>query len=92
VSKDEIINQIKSDVYQVQNFILYHYMFGSKYNTPFWKHCKKYKIKDSNFFQHLKIAKNSSYAKIFKNQDQFGAKRYGVHNSFSFKNMIDNIR
>jgi len=91
-SKEEIVNKIKSDIYQVQNFILYHYMFGSKYNTPFWKHCKKFKIKDKKFFELIKIAKSSSYHDIFKNNDLFGEERYGVHSLFNFKNMVDNIK
>ena len=36
-----ICNQnIKNEMVKIQNFILWHYQFGSKYDTPFWEYAK----------------------------------------------------
>ena len=39
-SKEYTSNKIKEYVYQLQDFILWHYSYGSKYDTLFWKHSK----------------------------------------------------
>jgi hypothetical protein len=43
--------RIKEYINKVQNFILWHYSFGSKYETKFWKYAKKLyvKNKEENF-------------------------------------------
>ncbi len=39
-SKEYTSNKIKEYVYQLQDFILWHYSYGSKHDTIFWKHSK----------------------------------------------------
>tara|TARA_B100000287_G_scaffold432169_1_gene490894 strand:+ start:6743 stop:7885 length:1143 start_codon:yes stop_codon:yes gene_type:complete len=48
---------IKKYIEEIQNFILWHYQFGSKYDTPFWNYAKKLTFKDANFNLMLKEAK-----------------------------------
>ena len=37
----EVCNQnIKSEMMELQNMILWHYQFGSKYDTPFWEYAR----------------------------------------------------
>ena len=45
---------IKQYIEQIQNFILWHYQFGSKYDTPFWKYAKTLTFKDPDFNWMLK--------------------------------------
>ena len=40
-SKKESDHFIQREVEKMQNFIMWHYHKGSKYNTPFWKYAKK---------------------------------------------------
>jgi|TARA_Y100000034_G_scaffold98646_1_gene120941 hypothetical protein len=86
-----LAQQLKERVYQTQNFILYHYLFGSKYDTPFWKHCKDYKITDPLFTQRLHEALASSFKDIVgkHNRPPF---MYGLHAPYSFKNMYEGLR
>ena len=44
-ASDHIISHIKES----QNFILWHYQFGSKYDTPFWKYASSLKFTDPKF-------------------------------------------
>jgi hypothetical protein len=50
-SKEEITKQLKKIMLNKQKqFILWHYLSGSKYDTEFWKHCSSnYKITDPDF-------------------------------------------
>ena len=54
-----ITNKFHTYVNQIQNFIIWHYSDGSKYNTPFWKAAKKLKITDPLFNKILNAAKLS---------------------------------
>ena len=40
---------IISHIKELQNFILWHYQFGSKYDTPFWKYASSLKFTDPKF-------------------------------------------
>ena len=37
-NKEEVIKEINKYILQVENFILWHYETGSKYNTKFWRY------------------------------------------------------
>ena len=41
-------------VYQNMNFILYHYQFGSKYDTPFWDYAKTLVPNDPKLYEWLR--------------------------------------
>ena len=38
-------DKFKEYVTRCQNFILYHYAFGSKYDTPFWEYAKRLSLR-----------------------------------------------
>ena len=44
---ETVINYVK----QLQNFVLWHYKYGSKYNTPFWDYAKTFTIDDPRFYE-----------------------------------------
>ena len=44
---ETVINYVK----QLQNFVLWHYQYGSKYNTPFWDYAKTFTIDDPRFYE-----------------------------------------
>ena len=51
--KEDMTKYIK----QLQNFILWHYQFGSKYDTPFWQYAKTLSFEDETFNKFLEYSK-----------------------------------
>ena len=88
-SEREILEYIN----QVKNFVLWHYQFGSKYDTPFWDYAKTLVFEDSKFNEFLKYAKdNDNYHLI---PTSYGGStplhQYGQWPLFSFKNWLDGM-
>ena len=52
-------DRIKTYIHQIENFIIWHYQFGSKYDTSFWNYAKTFKIKDPEFFDILEYSTNT---------------------------------
>ena len=50
--------EILEYINQVKNFVLWHYQFGSKYDTPFWDYAKTLAFEDKVFDQFLDHAKS----------------------------------
>jgi hypothetical protein len=79
---------IKDYTKKIQNFILWHYSFGSKYNTPFWKYSKKLsqKIKDENFYEILDFIKKYDISDLRNlNVDNNSNLKYSQWEPWSFK-------
>ena len=47
-------HQIPNYIKHLQNFVLWHYQFGSKYNTPFWDYAQQLVFNDHIFDYKLK--------------------------------------
>lgn len=45
--------KIKEYITQIESFIIWHYQFGSKYDTPFWDYAKTFTIEDPEFYKVL---------------------------------------
>ena len=78
IGKAEI--NIKEYVNQLQNFVLWHYQAGSKYNTLFWEYAQKFKFNDSNFSM---LVEESRSKDLFHDMNSVGI-RYGQWPLFSF--------
>ena len=61
----------------IETFILWHYQFGSKYDTPFWSYAKSLPFNPDEEF------KNILKKKLLEAQ-------YGQWEGYSFKNWIQN--
>jgi hypothetical protein len=85
VTPEFITNEFHTYVNQIQNFILWHYSYGSKYNTPFWKAAKKLKIKDPLFNKTLKEAKLSPMIELLDDQMIGTTEIYGQWHKWNFK-------
>ena len=46
VSAVHVKEDIRRYIKKLQNFVLWHYQFGSKYDTPFWDYAKTLTFKD----------------------------------------------
>jgi hypothetical protein len=88
-SKRSVLQDLVTDVEEVQNFILWHYANGSKYATMFWSEAEqmaKNHSYDEFFFDFIRSAKsNSRHELVYNHEDTYGH-WYGT----SFKNWIDN--
>lgn len=81
----ELTNKkIKDEMYKVQNFILWHYQYGSKFDTPFWKYAKSLPFNPDSKFEYV--------VNYVKNNDLFSCRNndieYSQWNSYSFKTWI----
>ena len=78
IQEQEIARYIE----QTQNFVLWHYQFGSKYDTPFWDYAKTLTFEDKEFDNFLNILDNL-ISMIFTQKAIFMVewqKDYCIHN------------
>ena len=89
-SLGEVEKCIRKYIDQLQNFILWHYQAGSKYDTPFWKYAKQFKFKDPEFNLMLKGSRKAEkFYQVFR--DEYATKQYAQWHTYSFKNWDDGI-
>ena len=78
-------SQAYNYIKHVQNFILWHYQFGSKYDTPFWDYAKGLKFIDFDFDSVLKDVKKCSWKEIHRKVYNTSTPSYGQWNNYAFK-------
>lgn len=84
----------KRYIKQLQNFVLWHYQFGSKYNTPFWDYAKALSFKDSDFDSLVSYVKNHDFDTCLPQSHGGGTHndcQYGQWPAFSFKIWYDGM-
>ena len=86
---EKILNYIK----QTQNFVLWHYQFGSKYDTPFWEYARTLKFHDEEFDQYLDFSKQGNTFDI--KPETYGGlsvnNLYAQWPAYSFRNWFDGM-
>jgi hypothetical protein len=93
ISKEDVINEIKSYIIQIQNFILWHYQSGSSYDTDFWKYASSLKFFDEEFKDYVKICNTRSIQRVWSYmENQSNPIPYGQWHLPSFKNWIENTQ
>ena len=84
-SKDQCNHEIQREADRIQNFILWHYSKGSKFDSEFWRYAKKLSEKtfedDEEFQFILELSKSDSFIKLWDSQE--GYSQWPVN---SFKN------
>ena len=93
-NKDINLNDvIHTHIDQLQNFVLWHYQYGSKYDTPFWNYAKTFTIDDPRFHEVKDIASNIS--KYDSRPDFYGGTSedpyYGQWPTYSWKCWYDGM-
>tara|TARA_B100000965_G_C19500072_1_gene717059 strand:+ start:55 stop:1170 length:1116 start_codon:yes stop_codon:yes gene_type:complete len=76
---------IKEYIKYTQNFILWHYQFGSKYDTPFWNYALSLKFIDHKFDYILRGSKNKKMSDIKFDERGGSDPCYGQWNNYAFK-------
>lgn len=90
-SKSSILEQFSKDIFEHQNFILWHYANGSKYNTDFWQHAmdmSRNHVYDDRFFEYIEVAQSKSRIELIDETEEV---TYGQWHNTTFKNWIDNV-
>ena len=84
----------KRYIKQLQNFVLWHYQFGSKYATPFWDYAKALSFEDSDFYALVSYVKNHDFDICIPQSHGGGTHndcQYGQWPAFSFKIWYDGM-
>lgn len=84
---------IRDEMFRLQNFVLWHYQFGSAYDTPFWKYAKSLPFTPD---EELKNIINYSISNSFSDQVINTVKtrrsvEYSQWSSVSFKCWADGV-
>jgi len=95
VDKETCNQKIRNQIKRLQDFILWHYQFGSKYDTPFWDYAKSLPFNPDKEFSEMIdfINKNNSYdelVRIMSTTNQ-SSKFYAQWNLLSFKIWSDGV-
>ena len=85
---------VRSEMFMIEKFVLWHYQFGSKYDTPFWKYAKSLPFKpDDKFNNMIETSKRLSYMDIENNwQSAVASNNYSQWSLFSFRNWVDGTK
>ena len=86
-----ISQEFSNYTHQIQNYVMWHYMYGSKYDTPFWEAAKNLKIEDPIFDDFLTYAKKLSMIDLLDNNSIFLNETYGQWNLWNFKHWYDSM-
>ena len=86
-------NGVRRYIKQVQNFVLWHYNCGSKYDTPFWDYAKSLTFNDPEFDSMLDASTKSSNYDIMDqaNNSRAGDGQYGQWTPYAFKLWYDGM-
>ena len=91
---EHISREMKRYVEKIKNFVLWHYQFGSKYDTPFWNYAKTLTFSDPDFDDLLRKYKDLDHPyNIVGNvsHDDYPKDRYGQWGAFSIKSWYDGM-
>ena len=67
VDKERCSNQIRKEILEIQNFVLWHYQFGSKFDTPFWEYAKSLPFDPgSQFNKVIEYSMNNLYSDLIR--------------------------
>ena len=77
-SFDRCNNNIKNKMIELQNIVLWHYQYGSKYDTPFWKYAKSLPFNPDQRFYDIANGKLDE--------------EYGQWEQWNFENWKDGVQ
>lgn len=93
ISKEKVYDEISSYVLKIQNYLLWLYQSGSKYNTPFWDHATSLKFEDNLFNALVSLCGHRSMESISSLMDNGDVpEKYGQWDLYSIKNWIQNTK
>ena len=95
VGRDNPEMYLQEKIQQIENFILWHYQLGSKYDTPFWDYAKALKMStgDRYFSRYIQWAEDHNWRDVigenYGGLDDLPA--YGLWGACSFKRWKEGV-
>jgi hypothetical protein len=65
-SKEFVNESIRDESKRIENFILWHYKKGSKFDTPFWDYAKSFSIDFDDEFKEMLTFSRENSASVVK--------------------------
>lgn len=90
VSLEDSEKKIKDYINKIQNFILWHYSYGSIYKTKFWSYSKKL-YKNNKNEEMEKIIKETRTHNQFYLKNNHNLYKYAQWSGWNFKNWCDGM-
>ena len=91
IPRQSVNTYVREEMFRLEKFILWHYQFGSKYDTPFWEYAKSLPFNpDDKFNYMLEKSKGMTNLEIDKQYDPKVSELYGQWSYLSFKNWYEN--
>ena len=85
MNRQDVNKYVRDEMFRLETFIMWHYQFGSKYNSPFWDYAKTLPFRpDAGFNEALELSKRMTYLEI---EQKIGG--YGQWSYASFKCWYD---
>ena len=78
------IECIQKHLHRLETFILWHYQFGSQYDTLFWKYAQTLNIQDTEFDRFVTAAKNERWSDL-SDLSNDSKETYGQWEFWNFK-------
>ena len=91
---EDVNSNVRGEMFRLEKFILWHYQFGSKYDTPFWKYAKTLPfMPDFEFNNMIETSKKMSYIEM-ENEWQYDVEKnyYGQWTFPSFRCWVDGTK
>ena len=80
-----LYNKVREYIRHLQYFILWHYQFGSKYDTPFWNYAKSLRFIDPKFDGILRKSRKMGWDEIKLDGERNDVPTYAQWNPYAFK-------
>ena len=94
MTKQSVNQYVRNEMLRLKTFIMWHYQFGSKYNSPFWDYAQTLPFTtDAVFNQTLELSKSMTYLEMEeKSQRNNPNELYGQWTYPSFRCWYDGIK
>jgi hypothetical protein len=88
---DIISQEIINYTHQLENYVNWHYTYGSKYDTPFWRNARKLKVEDPLFDAFVAYSEKTSMVEILDRESSSANDVYAQWAGWNFKYWIDGV-
>tara|TARA_Y100001970_G_scaffold32429_1_gene40285 strand:- start:308 stop:1429 length:1122 start_codon:yes stop_codon:yes gene_type:complete len=86
IPRQSVNSYVRDEMFRLEKFILWHYQFGSKYDTPFWEYAKSLPFNPDDKFNYMvEKSKGMTNLEIDQQYDPKVSELYGQWSYLSFK-------
>ena len=85
-----VVGSIKRYIQQLEHFVAWHYFFGSKYDTPFWKYVEELDFEDREFEDFLHLVRMMDWGDL-RGKERHALTKYAQWIPYSFRVWYDGM-